>query len=94
MSIDPIEGRLVEKLQSAKVSSEIGIISREFGFCPVSFPQFKEDERALVYDQIRVRLLLCFFIFLKYLMSTNYLNNFGLVLTFYYCHYFYICFFK
>ena len=43
-SIDPIEGRLVDKLQSAKLSSEIRIVSREFGFCPVSFPQFKEDE--------------------------------------------------
>ena len=55
--IDPIQGRPLDKVQSAKLSSEIGIVSWEFQLCPVSFPKFKEDERNLAYDQIRVCLI-------------------------------------
>lgn len=52
--IDPIQGRPLNKVQSAKLSSEIGIVSREFMLCPVSFPKFSNDDRNVAYDQINV----------------------------------------
>ncbi|KAK6119333.1 hypothetical protein DH2020_046932 [Rehmannia glutinosa] len=48
--IDPIQGRPLDKVQSAKLSNEIGIVSREFMLCPISFPKFKQEDRNVAYD--------------------------------------------